>query len=78
MSDENYIWQDIEVKCDGIKNTLKLRKGEEYFDTINYIEDSKANNGDIGTFIFSKLKFNLDKQTNQRNLSYDTIEDFKE
>ena len=35
MSDENYIWQDIEVKCDGIKNTLKLRKEEESFDTIN-------------------------------------------
>ena len=45
-----------------IKNTL--RKGEESFDKINYIEDSKANNGDIRTFIFSKLKFNLDKQTN--------------
>ena len=55
MSDENYIWQDIEVKYDGIKNTLKLRKGEESFDTINYIEDSKANNGDIRTFIFSNL-----------------------
>jgi hypothetical protein len=30
MSDENYIWQDIEVRYDGIKNTLKLRKREEF------------------------------------------------
>ncbi len=50
MSDENFIWQDREERYDGIKNTLKLRKGEESFDTINYIEDSKANNGDIRTF----------------------------
>ena len=68
MSDENYVWQDREVRCDGIKNTLKLRRGEESFDTINYIEDSKANNGDIGTFIFSNLMFNLDKQTNQKEI----------
>ena len=50
MSDENFIWQDREERYDGIKNTLKLRKGEESLDTINYIEDSKANNGDIRTF----------------------------
>ncbi len=67
MSDENYIWRDIEVRYDGIENTLKLRKGEESFDTINYLEHSKANNGDIGTFIFSNLKFN-DKQTKQKEI----------
>ena len=50
MSDENLIWQDREERYDGIKNTLKLRKEEESFDTINQIEDSKANNGDIRTF----------------------------
>ena len=81
MSDENYVWQDREVRCDGIKNTLKLRRGEESFDTINYIEDSKANNGDIGTFIFSNLRLIwINNQTPERNLSigYDTIEDFSE
>ena len=46
-----------------IKNTL--RKEEESFDKINYIEDWKANNGDI--YIF-KFTFNLDKQTNQKEI----------
>ncbi len=65
MSDENYIWLDREVMW-WIKNTLKLRKGEESFDTINYIQDIKANNGDIKIFIFFKFTFNLDKQSNSR------------
>ena len=30
MSKENYIWQDIEVRNDGIKITLKFRKEEEF------------------------------------------------
>ena len=30
MSDENYIWQNREVRYDGIKNTLKFRKEEEF------------------------------------------------
>ena len=30
MSNENYIWQDIKVKYDGIKITLKFRKEEEF------------------------------------------------
>ena len=64
-----------------IKNTLKLRKGEESFDTINYIEDIKANNRDIKTFIFSNLYLIwLNNLTPERNLSigYNTIEDFSE
>ena len=63
------------------KKYIKIRKEEESFDTINYIEDSKANNGDIGTFIFSNLRLIwINNQTPERNLSigYDTIEDFSE
>ncbi len=46
------IFGKIKCKIWWIKNTLKLRKGEEYFDTINYIEDRKANNGDIEHLYF--------------------------
>ena len=30
MSNENYIWQDREVRYDGTKITLKFRKEEEF------------------------------------------------
>jgi len=81
MSEDFYIWQDREVRCDGTKQTLMLRKGEESFDTINHIEDSRANNGEIGTFIFTNLRLIwLNNSAPERNLSigYDTIEELTE
>ena len=81
MSEDFYIWQDREVRCDGTKQTLMLRKGEESFDTINHIEDSRANNGDIGTFIFTNLRLIwLNNSAPERNLSigFDTIEELTE
>ena len=81
MTEDFYVWQDREVRCDGTKHTLMLRKGEESFDTINHIEDSRANNGDIGTFIFTNLRLIwLNNSAPERNLSigFDTIEELTE
>ena len=50
MSDENYIWQDIEVRYDGIKITLKFRKEEEFW--YNKLHRRKANNRNIYIFKF--------------------------
>jgi Bardet-Biedl syndrome 5 protein len=51
-----YVWQDREVKFDIPKEQLALRPGEKAFETIDNIEDTKGNNGDIGTMIFTNLR----------------------
>jgi Bardet-Biedl syndrome 5 protein len=54
--EDYYVWQDREVKFDIPKEQLSLRPGEKAFETIDNIEDTKGNNGDIGTMIFTNLR----------------------
>jgi Bardet-Biedl syndrome 5 protein len=54
--DDLFIWHDREVRFDVSKSQLGLRNGERVFETISNIEDTKGNNGDIGTLIFSNLR----------------------
>lgn len=51
-----FIWQDKEVRFDVPRSQIALRNGEKVFDTIANIEDTKGNNGDVGTLIFSSLR----------------------
>ncbi len=62
--DESTLWQDKEILFDVQKPQLvikliisqTLRSGETAVDTLNNIEDTKGNNGDLGTMIFSNLR----------------------
>lgn len=54
--EDYYIWHDREIKFDVPKNQLALRIGEKALDTIINIEDSKGNNGDVGTMMFTNLR----------------------
>lgn len=56
VNDDLYIWHDREVRFDVAKSQIALRNGEQVFDTIHDVEDTKGNNGDIGTLIFTNLR----------------------
>src|SRR4051812_30945757 len=54
--EDYYIWQDREIRFDVMKAQIALRTGEKAFDNIPNIEDTKGNNGDVGTMIFTNLR----------------------
>jgi Bardet-Biedl syndrome 5 protein len=74
--EELYIWHDREVRFDVPKNQLALRIGEKALDMIPNIEDSKGNNGDVGTLMFTNLRLIWYCQENIKinlSLGYDCV-----
>eukprot|EP01061_Rhynchopus_euleeides_P008394 TRINITY_DN1745_c1_g1_i2.p1 TRINITY_DN1745_c1_g1~~TRINITY_DN1745_c1_g1_i2.p1 ORF type:complete len:344 (+),score=120.36 TRINITY_DN1745_c1_g1_i2:282-1313(+) len=54
--DENYIWQDREIRFDITPQEFELRKGEFRIDVIDSIEDTKGNNGEKGQLTVTNLR----------------------
>jgi len=55
-ADDNYIWQDREIRFDVPFSQLKCRKGEVEIDSINSVEDTKGNNGEKGALSLTNLR----------------------
>ncbi len=54
--EENYVWQDREIRFDIPFASLKCRKGEYEIDSINSVEDTKGNNGEKGALSITNLR----------------------
>eukprot|EP01062_Namystynia_karyoxenos_P072241 TRINITY_DN6822_c0_g1_i1.p1 TRINITY_DN6822_c0_g1~~TRINITY_DN6822_c0_g1_i1.p1 ORF type:complete len:375 (+),score=164.30 TRINITY_DN6822_c0_g1_i1:89-1126(+) len=54
--DENYIWQDREIRFDIPAAEFQERRGEYKIDVIDSIEDTKGNNGETGQLRVTNLR----------------------
>jgi hypothetical protein len=78
---DDFVWQDRYVKIDCNKKDISLRKGEESYEILKLIKDSKNPNGAIGTFLFTNLRLIWYENGNLKNnfsIGYDTIIDLSE
>jgi len=55
-SDEDFVWQDREIRFDSNPGLLNCRKGEVMIDSINSVEDTKGNNGERGSLLVTNLR----------------------
>lgn len=53
---QEFVWQDREIRFDSKPQTLACRKGEKLIDSINSVEDTKGNNGERGSLIVTNLR----------------------
>ena len=51
-----FIWQDREIKFDLTIEQLSMREGELIIGSLNNVEDTKGNNGDVGSMIITNLR----------------------
>eukprot|EP01059_Diplonema_ambulator_P004064 TRINITY_DN13750_c0_g1_i2.p1 TRINITY_DN13750_c0_g1~~TRINITY_DN13750_c0_g1_i2.p1 ORF type:complete len:345 (+),score=67.84 TRINITY_DN13750_c0_g1_i2:50-1084(+) len=56
MENENYIWQDREIRFDVSPQEFEMRKSEVKIDVIDSIEDTKGNNGEKGQLTVTNLR----------------------
>jgi hypothetical protein len=56
MEEEDYIWQDREIRFDEKYKLLDVRRGEVEIDSINSVEDTKGNNGLKGCLSVTNLR----------------------
>jgi hypothetical protein len=78
---DDFVWQDRYVKIDCNKKDISLRKGEESYEILKLIKDSKSPTGAIGTFLFTNLRLIWYENGNLQNnisIGYDTIIDTSE
>ena len=78
---DDFVWQDRYVKIDCNKKDISLRKGEESYEILKLIKDSKSPAGAIGTFLFTNLRLIWYENGNVKNnfsIGYDTIVDLSE
>ena len=78
---DDFVWQDRYVKIDCNKKDISLRKGEESYEILKLIKDSKSPAGAIGTFLFTNLRLIWYENGNVKNnfsIGYDTIIDLSE
>ena len=78
---DDFVWQDRYVKIDCNKKDISLRKGEESYEILKLIKDSKSPSGAIGTFLFTNLRLIWYENGNLKNnfsIGYDTIIDLSE
>ncbi len=67
---QDYIWQDREIRFDENSKLLACRKGEKIIDSINSVEDTKGNNGERGSLIVTNLRLMWISHANMKiNLS---------
>jgi Bardet-Biedl syndrome 5 protein len=52
----DYIWQDRDVRFDSKAPQLELRKGEVAIETLEDVEDTKGNCGDRGVLVSTNLR----------------------
>lgn len=70
VREENYVWQDREIRFDILYNDLQCRESEFEIDSISNIEDTKGNNGERGQLIITNLRMIWTSLKNPRvNLS---------
>lgn len=71
-----FIWQEREIRFDIAMAQLALFEGEQIVDSMNYVEDTKGNNGDLGSIIITNLRLiwfcDTDKHINL-SIGYDCI-----
>eukprot|EP00033_Pygsuia_biforma_P003251 GCRY01003563.1.p1 GENE.GCRY01003563.1~~GCRY01003563.1.p1 ORF type:complete len:344 (+),score=65.22 GCRY01003563.1:140-1171(+) len=51
------VWQDREIRFDLPLVDLELRKGEFIIDSMDNVEDTKGNNGEVGSLFCTNLRF---------------------
>ena len=57
MDDEqNFIWQDREIRFDVLVPQIRPRRGEVEIDHINSVEDTKGNTGEKGALYVTNLR----------------------
>lgn len=63
-------WQDRELKFDATPDEFRLRPGEFLIDTLDQVEDTKGNNGEVGMLQVTNLRLLWFKHGNEEiNLS---------
>jgi Bardet-Biedl syndrome 5 protein len=66
----DFIWQDREIRFDVPVNLLKPRAGEKVLETVEEVEDSKGNTGELGTLVVTTLRIMWYSSANKKiNLS---------
>lgn len=69
-NDEDYLWQDRELRFDANPKLLECRRSEQIIDSINSVEDTKGNNGERGSLIVTNLRIIwVSHASNKINLS---------
>jgi len=53
----DFIWQDRDIRFDSRAVDLELRKGEVAIETLTEVEDTKGNTGDRGMLVSTNLRF---------------------
>jgi Bardet-Biedl syndrome 5 protein len=67
---QEFVWQDREIRFDSRAQLLSCRRGEKMIDSINSVEDTKGNNGERGSLIVTNLRIIWVSHTNTKiNLS---------
>ncbi|KAJ3287969.1 Bardet-Biedl syndrome 5 protein [Borealophlyctis nickersoniae] len=49
-------WQDRELRIDSPTSALQIRPGEHVIDTMDDVEDTKGNNGDLGRLTITNIR----------------------
>lgn len=68
--DENYVWQDREIRFDAPLSDLECRTGESILDDLDQVEDTKGNNGEPGELFVTNLRLIwTSKKSRRTNIS---------
>lgn len=68
--DDNYVWQDREIRFDAHLSELECRSGENVIDFLEQVEDTKGNNGEPGELSVTNLRLIwTSKKTRRTNIS---------
>ncbi|CAM9845612.1 unnamed protein product [Discosporangium mesarthrocarpum] len=67
---DNFVWQDREIRFDCPPSQLECRQGEDLLDSINSVEDTKGNGGERGSLLVTNLRILwVSHRVSQTNLS---------
>jgi len=74
----NIIWEDREIRFEVSPRHLQLRAGEKLIDQLDFVEDTKGNNGTIGHLTITNLRlmwqsYSLSYTSNNISVGYNCI-----
>lgn len=55
-TEEDGVWQDREIRFDNPPGSLAMNPGEAVLETVFRVEDTKGNNGELGTLVITNLR----------------------
>jgi len=54
--EDDGLWQDREIRFDNPMSSMAMRAGEHVIETVFQVEDTKGNNGELGTLVITNLR----------------------